>query len=618
MSTDSALWWEELQQLEARYLASEGAESVKIMKALCRHLEKTKEEDDRLGLYAQYAISNGDVRSLKFLCNGLIDVNSYTTYLPRMSLLQLAAQTGKIACIRFLLENGADIKLCYGKSFEPILLAADAGHVDAVRILLDAGAEIDRLRPFSFPYDYDFAKEDAHDEEEEEKVNTYTNVTPLIAAASADYPEIIKLLLERGAELDLPDTAGRTALWHAVIANARKSIKLLLDVGANVNMKDKRGYTPLHLSSFASPDVRTMKRLLSAGANTKARNIHMQTPLHTAAIYGTAEQVDVLLRAGADPRAKDSSNLIPLWSCVSNPNASSIRRVLKKFGGEWTVRALNKSNCRNTYPLFAKAVLSCTDHGFLQELIDDGAEINIKYPDGTTPLILAVRARNESAVRFLLKKGADPNMSNEDQATPLMLSLVYHNDRCTLALLEHGVDLSKTDHFHLTALDYAILQESRKKIFLALLDAGANVNTADILGNTAVFRATKCKESFYLRELVKRGANVNTVGDGSVSPIFLAVMTGRSAAVRILLDAGANANERLPEGESLLSYAVHSGSLTITRYILDAMPNSPSSEVAVREALIAAQKSHDQSIIKLLKKKSEMPKSTSVPRKSET
>ncbi|MBR1437053.1 MAG: ankyrin repeat domain-containing protein, partial [Synergistaceae bacterium] len=65
--------------------------------------------------------------------------------------------------------------------------------------------------------------------------------TVLMYAASRSEPEILKLLLDNGAEINAQDESGITALMLAVRSNSSEAIKLLLDAGAKIAIRDKDG-----------------------------------------------------------------------------------------------------------------------------------------------------------------------------------------------------------------------------------------------------------------------------------------------------------------------------------------------------------------------------------------
>ena len=128
----------------------------------------------------------------------------------------------------------------------------------------------------------------------------------MIAASESDNPEITKLLLNAGADVNAKDKQGVTALMKALKNGKPEIIKILLNSGAKVNDKEKEsGVTPLMIAAHSnSPEV--IKMLLDAGANVNdSENDHGLTPLMIAAMNNTnPEVIKILLQAGADINAK--------------------------------------------------------------------------------------------------------------------------------------------------------------------------------------------------------------------------------------------------------------------------------------------------------------------------
>lgn len=145
---------------------------------------------------------------------------------------------------------------------------ARSGHLDQVAKGLDAGIPVDAV--------------DAVDQ------------TALIAAAGKDHIEIVQLLLDRGAKPDVPDPAGWTALIHATYFGARPELlSLLVQKGADVNHQNDRGATALYLAAAAGREA-TVRRLLALGANPALATRSGYTPLRVAQTNGLTRIVELL------------------------------------------------------------------------------------------------------------------------------------------------------------------------------------------------------------------------------------------------------------------------------------------------------------------------------------
>lgn len=137
---------------------------------------------------------------------------------------------------------------------------------------------------------------------------------------------LVKILLDRGAEVNARDEHGWTPLHHAASRDAVSILQLLLDKGADVNSKTVEGATPLHVAA-ASGSLNTISLLLAKGVDINARDNSGRTPLHYAAAKGSLATVKLLLKHKADPNAKDAEGRTPLQYAVER-GATRIVRCL--------------------------------------------------------------------------------------------------------------------------------------------------------------------------------------------------------------------------------------------------------------------------------------------------
>ena len=101
-----------------------------------------------------------------------------------------------------------------------------------------------------------------------------------------------------------------------------------------------------------------------------------------------------------------------------------------------------------------------------------------------------------------------------------------------------------------------------------LLTGGADVNTTQVDGTTALHWAAYHDDAETAGVLVKAGANVNAANRYGVPPLAIACTNGNAAIVRLLLEAGADANATMKGGESVLMLAARSGSLDAVKALL--------------------------------------------------
>lgn len=145
---------------------------------------------------------------------------------------------------------------------------------------------------------------------------TLSTPTSLLQAIAAGDVHGARALLAAGADCNVRDRDGVTALTLAAQGGDLAMVKLLLEFGADANARDRLGWGPLAKAIYNAdlergfPDV--VQALVEAGANIEAPIGYGVRPLMLAAGYGETPTVEILLKAGADVTAKNEGGLTAL------------------------------------------------------------------------------------------------------------------------------------------------------------------------------------------------------------------------------------------------------------------------------------------------------------------
>ncbi|XP_045145761.1 ankyrin repeat domain-containing protein 26 isoform X2 [Echinops telfairi] len=129
--------------------------------------------------------------------------------------------------------------------------------------------------------------------------------TPLHLACANGQVGVVKVLVKRKCFLNLCDRENRTALMKAVQCQEEECVAVLLENGADPNVMDLDGNTALHYAT--SGDISIAEQLLSHGADVEARNKDDLTPLSLAINENKEEMVAFLMENKADIRAVDKA-----------------------------------------------------------------------------------------------------------------------------------------------------------------------------------------------------------------------------------------------------------------------------------------------------------------------
>lgn len=175
---------------------------------------------------------------------------------PRDQALIAASAKGDLASVERLIREGASVKAKDGRGRSALLAATHGDHVAVARALIAAGADVNAKDDIQdSPYLYAGAEGRTEilkltlPTADLKSVNRYGG-TALIPAAHHGHPDAVRVLLATAIDKDHVNRLGWTALLEAVIlgdggATHTEIVRLLVEAGANVNIADREKVTPL-------------------------------------------------------------------------------------------------------------------------------------------------------------------------------------------------------------------------------------------------------------------------------------------------------------------------------------------------------------------------------------
>jgi ankyrin repeat protein len=400
-----------------------------------------------------WAVRADDIETVRLLLAAGADVNAATRH--GVTPLSLAAVNGSATVTGALLKAGANPNAVLIEGETILMTAARTGNADVLTLLVGAGADV-------------HAREGWFGE------------TALMWAAAENHPAAVRVLVEHGADSNARSTlltvprrrSGQsvlplgswTPLMYAARQNAVDASRTLAELGANLNLTDPDGATALVLA-IINANYDTAAVLVEKGADpnigdneAKMAALYAAVDMHRLAIghgrpntkpSGRLDAVDIirkLLASGADPNARLTAPLMqrhhsggdralgegstPFMRAAKSGDVE-VMRLLLEAGADPKLTQQNQANA-----LMLAAGLGWRDGSPAAPSFDQGSEedaiaaiklcvaagldINATTASGDTALHAAISGRgSEAIIRFLAENGANLQAKNKQGRTPL-------------------------------------------------------------------------------------------------------------------------------------------------------------------------------------------------------
>lgn len=239
-----------------------------------------------------------------------------------------------------------------------------------------------------------------------DKQNNYL----IIYAILFNRPDIVKLLIEHGARIDVTDTEERSLLYLAIKYNYQEILDILLktnedNIGVQIfDIRDKSNYVPLHYGIIYN-NITAIKKMLDRGANPNTYENRGYNSLHLSIFYRSYEMCKLILDYNIDINSRCNSGETALH-IACNLELFDIIELLLKRGIN-----VNSQDYDHEFSALHYAISSNNKH-IVKLLLAYDVDVNLQDIAGNTPMHYAVIERNLECLTLLVNKFHDDLRKN--------------------------------------------------------------------------------------------------------------------------------------------------------------------------------------------------------------
>ncbi|KAH8817549.1 hypothetical protein DL96DRAFT_389535 [Flagelloscypha sp. PMI_526] len=390
-----------------------------------------------------------------------------------------------IHCCDILLTYGADVN-GFARSFHsifghgvssPLEGAASVGNMEIVRFLIEKGADVNAC--------------------------VGEHGSALQAGVCCRKLEIVRFLVEKGAEVNARGGTYGSALQAGASHGSLEIVRFLVEKGADVNASGGRHGSALQAGA-SYPSLEIVRFLVEKGADVNAGGGISGSALQAGAYWGSLEIVGFLVEQGADVNASGGEHSSALQAGAFNGSMEIVLLLVEK-GAD-----MNTSGGFYGSALQAGAYVGSLE--IVRFLVEKGADVNASGGTYGSALQASAWSGNLEIVPFLVEKGADVNASGGIYGTSLQASASYGSLEIVRFLAERGADVNASGGTYGSALQAGARVGNLEIVVRFLVEKGADVNASGGEHGSALQAGAFHGSLDIVGFLVEKGADVNAIG----------------------------------------------------------------------------------------------------------
>lgn len=383
-------------------------------------------------------------------------------------------------------------------------------------------------------------------------------VTPLMIACEQKQADIVAFLLSKpDVNVNSISHSGETPTHFTCRSGSLEVLKLLVEKNAELDKPDLKGITPIMLAA-AKQNKEFLNFLCSRKCDLKQVDRSQRTILHFAVEGKNEDAVSFLISNGLDPNALDESGTSPVLLSIKL-NLPSIFMLLKNKGG--IVAEIFDNESWSAAHFASKA-----GNLPLLKQLQGQMSFSSRTTSGDNCLTIACKYGQEEALKFLLKQKLNVNSKNAKGDSALHIAAKRSNLSLIPLLLDSGIRVSEKNDEGDNVLHILCQKKCTSKLDKVESLKNSNQEELEKL-KKAADRAPEFMKEGFLKMIKKAESIPNTllkkaVPKDTVSKSMLAKLVTR------LLDMKIDPNETSNEGKSALHFACLDGSKQIFELLL--------------------------------------------------